>query len=599
MSFLHKLLEVFKFYFKTVVEESIRDNFVTVYELLDEVMDFGYPQFTEGPILREYIKTEAHKLEDFVGKLFGSSDVKNPRELPPQVTGVGATWRKEGIFYQRNEVFLDCIEQFNLMVNSKGVIVHSELKGTLQMKAYLSGMPECKLGLNDKTMFSRQGRGGRSVDLEDIKFHQCVRLTQFDENRQIVFTPPDGEFSLMSYRLSQLELTPPFWIDCQKEQHGSSRIELLIKIRSQFKQKVQAQSVEVAVPCPPDIRNPVTKQNAGSCAYDATEDCLRWTIKNFPSDKEFFLRANLHLPSVKSEETITGRGPPIRVTFEIPYNVPSGLQSQMEQLTRTAQTGTVQVVPAEYYDTDCGNKKSFARSLQDSPHRMAVMRSGTARFRIEKANSVTPFAAYHMDTAHKKSMSSTVRDSTRFGCAFDAPGRKEFLSAANGPDVCYDVKSLYNGHSPALAQAAEMSPVRYAMMSSKQARVTAAQQSAAPDVVYNTDFLGKQMLWTRVETSPILYANLGKTGMKRSSLTAPTSCPATLGPGSYDAPMPKDVRVSLMLNNNQMSSMASRAPRLATDKVDPTRNLGSTWRQEHDRKYWARGVTVCKAKLQR
>lgn len=190
MSFLHKLLEVFKFYFKTVVEESIRDNFVTVYELLDEVMDFGYPQFTEGPILREYIKTEAHKLEDFVGKLFGSSDVKNPRELPPQVTGVGATWRKEGIFYQRNEVnshpcittmldlgsdvefdvqnatrnlalfwmqvFLDCIEQFNVMVNSKGVIVHSELKGTLQMKAYLSGMPECKLGLNDKTMFSRQ-----------------------------------------------------------------------------------------------------------------------------------------------------------------------------------------------------------------------------------------------------------------------------------------------------------------------------------------------------------------------------------------------------------------------------------------------------------
>lgn len=54
------------------------------------------------------------------------------------------------------QVFLDCIEQFNLMVNSKGSIVHSELKGTLQMKAYLSGMPECKLGLNDKTMFARQ-----------------------------------------------------------------------------------------------------------------------------------------------------------------------------------------------------------------------------------------------------------------------------------------------------------------------------------------------------------------------------------------------------------------------------------------------------------
>jgi len=34
-------------------EESLRDNFVIVYELLDEVMDFGYPQFTEAQILSE------------------------------------------------------------------------------------------------------------------------------------------------------------------------------------------------------------------------------------------------------------------------------------------------------------------------------------------------------------------------------------------------------------------------------------------------------------------------------------------------------------------------------------------------------------------
>ena len=105
IAFLEKLLEVFKFYFKLVIEESIRDNFVTVYELLDEVMDFGYPQFTEGAILREYIKTEAHKLEDFVGGMLGSSGhSKGNKELPPQVTGVGANWRKQGIFYQRNEV---------------------------------------------------------------------------------------------------------------------------------------------------------------------------------------------------------------------------------------------------------------------------------------------------------------------------------------------------------------------------------------------------------------------------------------------------------------------------------------------------------------
>ena len=39
--FLHRLLDVFRHYFQEVEEESIRDNFVVVYELLDEVCLFG------------------------------------------------------------------------------------------------------------------------------------------------------------------------------------------------------------------------------------------------------------------------------------------------------------------------------------------------------------------------------------------------------------------------------------------------------------------------------------------------------------------------------------------------------------------------------
>jgi hypothetical protein len=53
--FLHKLVEVFTEYFKELEEESIRDNFVIIYELLDEMMDFGYPQTTESKILQEYV----------------------------------------------------------------------------------------------------------------------------------------------------------------------------------------------------------------------------------------------------------------------------------------------------------------------------------------------------------------------------------------------------------------------------------------------------------------------------------------------------------------------------------------------------------------
>ena len=38
----------------------------------------------------------------------------------------------------------------NLLVNSNGTVVRSEVVGALKMRTFLSGMPECKLGLNDK-----------------------------------------------------------------------------------------------------------------------------------------------------------------------------------------------------------------------------------------------------------------------------------------------------------------------------------------------------------------------------------------------------------------------------------------------------------------
>jgi AP-1 complex subunit mu len=70
------------------------------------------------------------------------------------------------------------------------------------MRTYLSGMPEVKLGLNDKTLFENEGTSAANcVDLEDIKFHNCVRLARFENARSISFVPPDGEFELMSYRV--------------------------------------------------------------------------------------------------------------------------------------------------------------------------------------------------------------------------------------------------------------------------------------------------------------------------------------------------------------------------------------------------------------
>mmetsp|Transcript_30446 Transcript_30446/g.61182 ORF Transcript_30446/g.61182 Transcript_30446/m.61182 type:complete len:429 (-) Transcript_30446:493-1779(-) len=315
--FLYRLVEVLKDYFRELEEESIRDNFVITYELMDEMMDFGYPQISEAKILREYITQEAHKLET--------------KPLPMAVTNA-VSWRSEGIKHRKNEIFLDVVERLNLLVAANGTLLRSEILGSLKMRSYLSGMPELKLGLNDKLLFEATGRrtGGRgpskgkAVEMEDIKFHQCVRLARFENDRTISFIPPDGEFELMSYRLNT-QVKPLLWIEAVVEPHSHSRIEYMIKAKSQFKQRSTANNVEIVIPVPADADTPSFKTSIGTVKYAPERDAIVWTIKQFHGGKEYLMRAHFGLPSVSNEEDKKDK-PPITVKFEIPYFTVSGIQ---------------------------------------------------------------------------------------------------------------------------------------------------------------------------------------------------------------------------------------------------------------------------------
>ncbi|KAI8052514.1 Mu homology domain-containing protein [Syncephalis plumigaleata] len=312
--YLHKLAQVYTEYFKTLEEESIRDNFVLTYELLDEMMDFGYPQITETKILKEYITQEGFKLE------------RTPVRPPNAVTNA-VSWRSEGIKYRKNEVFLDVIESINLMVSATGNVLRSEILGAVKMKCYLSGMPELRLGLNDKVLFESSGRAtgkGKAIEMEDVKFHQCVRLSRFETDRTISFIPPDGEFELMSYRLNT-QVKPLIWCEAMVEVHNNSRIEYMIKAKAQFKRRSTANNVQISIPVPDDADSPKFKTSIGTVTYVPEKSCCVWKIKQFQGAREFYMRAHFGLPSVRDEDPEIKR-PPINVQFEIPYFTVSGIQ---------------------------------------------------------------------------------------------------------------------------------------------------------------------------------------------------------------------------------------------------------------------------------
>lgn len=144
-------------------------------------------------------------------------------------------WRQDGIKYKKNEVFLDAIETVNMLVSAQGSVLRCDVQGRVVVKCFLSGMPDVKLGLNDK--------------LEDVAFHPCVNLGRFQAEQVVSFVPPDGEFELMRYRCTE-GISLPFKAVVLVTEKGRTRLEVSLKMKSLFPANLAANNVLVLVPMP-------------------------------------------------------------------------------------------------------------------------------------------------------------------------------------------------------------------------------------------------------------------------------------------------------------------------------------------------------------
>ena len=160
---------------------------------------------------------------------------------------------------------------------------------------------------------------GKSIEMEDVKFHQCVRLSRFENDRTISFIPPDGEFELMSYRLST-PVKPLIWVEAAIESHRGSRVEYMVKVRAQFKRRSSANNVEIYVPVPDDADTPKFRvcsllaiyvcrvltilgfgqAATGTAQYVPDKSAFVWKIKQLGGGREFLMRAQFGLPSVRN-----------------------------------------------------------------------------------------------------------------------------------------------------------------------------------------------------------------------------------------------------------------------------------------------------------
>ena len=359
LELLARLAKSFRDFCGILSEEAIRKNFVLVYEVLDEVIDFGFGQQTSTEALKQFVYSEpvavsssasAFKvptLSSTRGRIAPSFSINKSVLTPAKASGsLSSRFTPTG---SRNEIFVDILERITCLFNASGNLLNSEVDGSIIMKSFLTNNPELTVALNEDLVLGKQnGLYAGGVVLDDANFHECVKLDEFEESRTLTFVPPEGEFVLMNYRVTG-DVRPPFRLTPTFEQINPTQIELTVRVRADIPHRNVATSVRVSFPVPARASGVSLTTGRGadslgqSAEYLPKDNKVVWHLKKFQGGHEHALRARVTLKEAGGANIRREMGP-ISMEFEIPMLSMSNLQvrylriSQNVVSSRPAQT---------------------------------------------------------------------------------------------------------------------------------------------------------------------------------------------------------------------------------------------------------------------
>lgn len=308
IEFLHRIVDTFKDYFEDCTEATIKENYVVVYELLDEMLDNGFPLATESNILQDLIKPP-NFLRSITNTMTGKTNLSET--LP---TGQLSTvpWRRAGVKYTNNEAYFDVIEEIDAIIDKSGSTVFAEIQGYIDCCIKLSGMPDLTLSFMNARI------------LDDVSFHPCVRFKRWENERLLSFIPPDGNFRLLSYHIgSQSLVAIPIYVRHSivfKENQGG-RLDITVGPRQNVGKSLEDVCVEV--PMPKSVTNCNLIASQGKFSFDTVTKVLLWEVGRIETGKPPNIKGTI---SVQTTTGVAETNPTLNIRFNMQQLAVSGLK---------------------------------------------------------------------------------------------------------------------------------------------------------------------------------------------------------------------------------------------------------------------------------
>ena len=311
-----------------VREDAIRESFLRIYEVLEEVADGGLPFVTEPAVLTAMLPPKS-LVTRVAAAVTGSGG--RARETLPEGAISDIPWRANKVRHASNEIYFDIVDTVDATMNADGKLVACEVFSRVAANCKLSGMPDLTLAFNDTS------------PLRGVRFNPCVRVKRFRADGVLSFVPPDGQFTLCDFSppsppagMLPIYVTPQLAWEISRsdaravsasgsggspggsvgggggdaspgqgsigggEEAGGAvcsggRLSVMVGVKQDIGRGVDG--IVVTIPFPPawGVRTATLGANVGSVAWDSQNKTATWTVGRIPGDKAPCLTGDVRL----------------------------------------------------------------------------------------------------------------------------------------------------------------------------------------------------------------------------------------------------------------------------------------------------------------
>ncbi|XP_068272953.1 AP-4 complex subunit mu-1 isoform X1 [Nyctibius grandis] len=343
VEFLNRLVTLLRDFCGPLSERNVGSNFALVYELLDEMVDYGHVQTTAPEVLRNLVHAEPVATRPFSLLDLGSIGLFGAETQQSRVAPSSAASRPvllpRGEQGTRNELFVDVVERLTVVIAANGTPMKVDVQGEIRLKCYLPSCVEMRIGLTEEFCVGKSElRGyGTAVRVDECAFHSSVKLDEFESGRVLRVTPSQGELTLMQYQLADDIPSPlPFRLFPTVDQDPTGRLRLYLKLRCDLPPKSQALNVRLQLPVPKGASSLAQELSSPeqTAELQPGTKSIRWDIPRCQGGSQLSALFKLEVPGL-SRASLLELGP-ANVAFELPAHTCSGLRVRFVRLPAPA-----------------------------------------------------------------------------------------------------------------------------------------------------------------------------------------------------------------------------------------------------------------------